>query len=61
MKIYICPDHITEVFDTDPARGRGLALTWYDTEVKPVIEDGDLVWLPEIGCVKKTPDRTILQ
>jgi hypothetical protein len=45
MTDYACPNEITKVFDSDPERGRQLAVDWFKTVD---LQIGDRVWMPEV-------------
>jgi hypothetical protein len=51
MTDYACPNEITKVFDSDPERGRQLAVDWFKTVD---LQIGDRVWMPEVGWMEKT-------
>lgn len=53
MITYVCPEEITDLFKTDPGKGRFKAIVW---AMGLDLKIGDKVWMPEIGWVEYTAD-----
>ena len=46
MTDYVCPEHITQLFDSDQETGRTEVVEW---AMSLDLHVGDRVWLPEVG------------